>query len=320
MKMGNTAIAFYNTENFFDYSYDGEKHNNEFTPEGSRKWTKKRYENKVGKVAAVISEIGKRETGAPPLFIGLAEIENDKVLNDLIHSDHLEEFGYRYVHYESLDERGIDNAILYRENLIRLIHSEPLRFTFPEGADSPQDFTRDILYVQFELNQSTVHTFVLHLPSRRDTDVNRDFRNLILNKVRGKANEILRENPAAYVILMGDFNGNPDDKDAHSILQTTDSLSLNENDFFNPMFRFKHTKGSLKHEGRWILFDQILFSKAFFKEGEMIIRFQSAEIYNDHSVQEWDRRFKGSPFRTFAGTKYLGGYSDHFPVYAVLNY
>jgi len=318
--MKKNTIAFYNTENFFDVSDDPQKHNNEYTPEGSRKWTKKRYENKVWKIAAVISEIGRQETGEPPLVIGLAEIENDTVLKDLIQSEHLKEFDYQYIHYDSLDERGIDNAVLYRENLIRLVKSEPLHFTFPEDAISPEDFTRDILYVQFELKRNIIHTFVLHLPSRRDIDVNRDFRNLILEKIRRKADEILNENPNAYIIIMGDFNGNPDDEDARSILRTTDDPLLNQDEFFNPMFRFKYKTGSLKHAGRWILFDQILFSKTFFNDRESGIRFHLANVYNDSSVQDWDRRFKGSPFRTFAGTKYLGGYSDHFPVYAILNY
>ena len=318
--MKKSTIGFYNTENFFDVTDDPEKYENEYTPRGSRKWTQKRYENKVWKISSVISELGLKETGVPPLMVGLAEIENDTVLKDLIQSEHLKAFDYGFIHYDSLDERGIDNALLYRKNLIRPIHSEPLRFTFPEGAIDPQDFTRDTLYTQFEMGQNIIHVFVVHLPSRHDVDVNRDFRNLILGKIRTKADEILNENRRAYIIIMGDFNGNPDDEDARSILRTTDSPPLTEGEFFNPMFRFKHTSGSLKHEGRWIMFDQILFSRAFFNSGLNGIQLDSAAIYNDKSVQDWDRRFKGSPFRTFAGTKYLGGYSDHFPVYAILNY
>ena len=218
----------------------------------------------------------------------------------------MKEFDYGFIHYDSLDERGIDNAILYRKNLIRLLKSEPLRFTFPEEAVVPEDFTRDVLYVRFKLNQNLLHTFVVHLPSRRNPDVNRDFRNLILTKIRAKADEILNSEPNAYIVIMGDFNGNPGDEDARSILRTTDSEPMNDGGFFNPMFQFKYKSGSLKHEGKWIMFDQILFSKMFFSQTPGSIQMKSTHIYNDHSVKEWNRRFKGSTFRTFAGTKYLG--------------
>lgn len=319
--MEKGTIAFYNTENFFDFDDDPEKYENEYTPKGSRKWTQKRYENKVWKISSVISELGMKETGAPPLFIGLAEIENEVVLHDLIQSEHLTDFNYDFIHFDSLDERGIDNAILYRKDLIDLIKSEPIRLVYrnPENYDDT-DFSRDILYAQFKLGNSEIHNFVVHLPSRRDVDVNRNFRNEFLTEIRNRINQILAVNSKAQIVIMGDFNGNPNDVDARSILKTSDNMDFSSEEMYNPMLKMIYKSGSLKHEGRWILFDQILFSKAFFMEEEKNIRFQSAHIYNDRSVQDWNRRFKGSPFRTYAGTKYLGGYSDHFPIYAILNY
>lgn len=319
--MNSAAIAFYNTENFFDTIDDPEKYENEYTPEGSRKWTQKRYENKVWKISSVISEIGMKETGAPPLFIGLAEIENDTVLKDLINSEHLAEYNYDFIHFDSLDERGIDNALLYRKDLIQEIKSEPIRLTYLKPPDFlATDFSRDILYTKFQAGNQQLHVFVVHLPSRRDVDVNREFRNNFLAEIRMKVNEILVVNLDAQILVMGDFNGNPNDVDAQEILKTTLDKEFYNDELFNPMLGMLYKTGSLKHEGRWILFDQLLFSKSFLGEKEGNFRFQSAHIYNDHSVQEWNRRFKGSPFRTYAGTKYLGGYSDHFPVYAILNY
>lgn len=319
--MKSATIAFYNTENFFDTTDDPEKYENEYTPEGSRKWTQKRYENKVWKISSVISEIGMKETGAPPLFIGLAEIENDTVLKDLINSEHLAEYNYDFIHFDSLDERGIDNALLYRKDLIQEIKSEPIRLTYLKPPDFfATDYSRDILYTKFQMENQQLHVFVVHLPSRRDIDVNREFRNNFLAEIRVKVNEILAVNPAAQILVMGDFNGNPNDLDAQEILKTTLDKEFYNDELFNPMLGMLYKTGSLKHEGRWILFDQLLFSKSFLEEKEGNLHYQSAHIYNDHSVQEWDRRFKGSPFRTYAGTKYLGGYSDHFPVYAILNY
>ncbi len=319
MKTG--TIAFYNVENLFDVTDDPEKHENEYTPEGSRKWTKNRYENKIWKIASVISELGLKETGEPPLFIGLAEIENDSVLEDLIHSEHLIEHHYEYIHFDSLDERGIDNAILYRKELVYPVKLEPIRLIYQHpNRVNDTDFSRDILYAVFRLKTQNIHTFVVHLPSRRDVDVNRDFRIQFLQEIRARVNVILSEDVNAKIVIMGDFNGNPNDTDAQSILGTTKLTEFSSDELFNPMLEMFPKSGSLKHQGRWILFDQILFSKSFFTETEENLRFHSAHIYNDRSVQEWDRRFKGSPFRTYAGRKYLGGYSDHFPVYAILNY
>jgi hypothetical protein len=318
--MKKRAIAFYNTENFFDTVNDPEKLENEYSPLGRRKWTPQRYRIKVGKISSVISEIGKKETGEPPIFIGLAEIENDKVLTDLIHSDHLLPYGYDFIHYDSLDERGVDTALLYRKEFVYPVYSEPMRTLYYRADGISEDYTRDVLYVQMKLGYQLLHVFVAHLPSRRDLDVNRDFRNTVLQQIRDKMDDILTEDPTAHIILMGDMNGNPNDEDAMNILLSMNQIPQNHNLLFNPMLNFGHGEGSLKHEGRWILFDQILFSKGFFDEREHKIEFDSAHIYNDHSVREWDRRFKGSPFRTYAGTKYLGGYSDHFPVYAILNY
>jgi endonuclease/exonuclease/phosphatase family metal-dependent hydrolase len=318
MKKG--AVAFYNTENFFDTINDPEKLENEYSPIGRRKWTPQRYQIKVGKISSVISEIGKNETGEPPIFIGLAEIENDKVLTDLIQSEHLLPYGYDYIHYDSLDERGVDTAILYRKEFVFPIHSEPMRTMYYRADGISEDYTRDVLYVQFKLGHQLLHVLVAHLPSRRDLDVNRNFRNTVMQEIREKIDEILFEDPKAHIILMGDMNGNPNDMDATNILHTIDKVPDNSSDLFNPMMNFSRYEGSLKHEGRWILFDQIIFSKGFFEERENKVGFESAHIYNDRSVQEWDRRFKGSPFRTYAGTKYLGGYSDHFPVFAIINY
>lgn len=319
MKLG--TIVFYNTENFFDISDDPDKFENEFTPTGSKKWTKNRYENKVGKISSVLSEIGKKETGELPLVIGLAEVENKNVLTDLVQSEHLAEFGYDFIHFDSLDERGIDTAILYRCEKVIVKKSEPIRSVFfNENRAENQDYTRDVLYTELTLEGKSIHLFVAHLPSRRDSGKNTVFRNQILNEIRVKIDTILEKNIESQIILMGDLNGNPNDKDAQSILKSKGETAIHEKELYNPMLNMLYKKGTLKHKGKWIIFDQILFSKYFLSNSEAKIQFHSAHIYNDRSVQEWDKKYKGMPFRTFVGTKYLGGYSDHFPVYAILNY
>lgn len=313
------SIAFYNTENFFDIYENSKKFDNDYLPTGNRKWTKERYDNKVLKISGVISELGLKETGEPPLFIGLAEIENKRVLRDLVESVHLKDFNYEYVHFESQDERGIDNALLYRRDFFENVQSIPLSNSFLR-ENGREDFSRDILYSKFQLKNTLIHCFIVHLPSRRDNDFNKEFRNLILNTLRKKVDELLDKDPSAYVMVMGDFNGNPTDVDAQAILNTTDLDDFEINQLYNPMMQIGFGMGTLKYEGKWILFDQMLFSKSFFNSNENSLKFQSIHIYKDKSVQDWDRRFKGSPFRTYVGNKYLGGYSDHFPIYAILNY
>lgn len=315
--MSKFSIGFYNTENFFDTQDDPEKNDNEYTPEGSRKWTEKRYANKVWKISSVIEKLGLEQTGEPPFMVGLAEIENASILQALIESEHLKTFDYNFIHFDSLDERGIDTAILYRKNLIQAISYEPIRLTYSD-SDGSMDWTRDALYVKFTYQHQEMHTFVLHLPSRRDVDVNRNFRNQILSEIRKRIDEIFRNSTNPYIVLMGDLNGNPDDVDSSKLLKTTAHQPMQDFELFNPMLDLMNTKGSLQHEQNWILYDQLLFSKAFFENGN--IRFESADVYDDISVQEWNERYKGQPFRTYVGKKYLGGYSDHFPVYAILNH
>lgn len=313
--MKTATIAFYNTENFFN---DGDKLDDSFIIKGNLEWNRKRYEDKVQKISEVISVIGVKETGEPPLFIGLAEIEGKSVLKDLVSSEYLFPWKYDYIHFDSKDERGIDTALLYRKEHISIIEVIPIResFTTKKGRI---DFTRDVLYVKFELEKGVIHSFIIHLPSRRDNNTNSEFRNSMLRKIRAKVEEILEENPDANIVLMGDFNGNPNDEFSRSILKSTPDLEPMSDELYNPMLTIGYGVGTMLYDGRWQLFDQMLFSKHFLS-AESTLKYQSTHIYNSQIISEQDGKCKGAPFRTFAGIKYLGGYSDHFPVFAILNY
>lgn len=312
--MGLFSLAFYNTENLFDPYNNQNKHDGDFTPNGARKWTEKRYYHKIKKIGQAIHIIGQNEIGQPPLIVGLAEVENKKVLKDLVRSEFLEEYNYRYVHFESLDERGVDTALIYRSEHIELVNQEIIRSAFPG------DFTRDVLYVEFLFQQRKLHVLVVHLPSRRDIDVNRSFRNIILNEIRGEIKHILAKDPNANIVVMGDFNGNPDDEDARKILKTQATSNILPDELYNPMLNLKKCRGSLIHDGKWILFDQILFSQSFFQSSRNSFQIDKVDVFKDRMLQDWNGKYAGTPFRTYAGNKYLGGYSDHFPVYAILNY
>ena len=316
--MKSAAIAFYNTENFFDVHDDKDKFDDFYTKNGKLEWNLERYNAKVRKISKVISEIGRKQTVEPPLFIGLAEVEGKRVLNDLIYSNQLIHWKYDYVHFESKDERGINNAMLYRTDKISVVKSSPISTVFYR-ENGIEDFTRDVLYVKFLLEEIEIHTFTVHLPSRRNDNANVEFRNQILEVLRNKVDEILRDDPHAYVLIMGDFNGNPNNEFARSILKTQAGKDLLNNELYNPMLTIGYGVGTLKFEGKWQLFDQILFSKQFFNEDGKL-KYHSTQIFNEQMVREWEGKYRGYPFRTFAGIKYLGGYSDHFPIFTILNY
>lgn len=312
--MGTFTIAFYNTENFFEPDDDGSKRDDEYTPNGIRKWTKSRYDDKVRKIGQAIHLIGREETNQPPLIVGLAEVENKNVLNDLIHSTFLEEYNYEYIHFESLDKRGIDTALIFRSNLIQVLDKEIIRLTFYEES------TRDVLYVKFIIQKKVLHTFVVHLPSRRNLDVKREFRNLILDEIRSKVDEILKIDSNSHIVLMGDFNGEPDDEDMMQILKTQSKAQLKVGELYNPMLNMKKRTGSLIHEGNWVLYDQIIFSRAFLKHKLADFQIKKVEVFRDRLLKNNNAQYAGVPLRTYVGKKYLGGYSDHFPIYTILNY
>lgn len=316
--MKSAVIAFYNTENFFDVHDDAHKFDDFYTKNGQLKWDQKRYNDKVRKISKVIGDIGVKQTTEPPLIMGLAEIEGKRVLNDLIYSDNLLEWNYDYIHFESKDERGIDNAILYRTDKISVIKSSPIQTVF-HRENEIQDFTRDVLYVKFLLEEMEIHTFTVHLPSRRNDNANLEFRNKILEVLRMKVDEILVDDPHAYILIMGDFNGNPNNEFAQSILKTNSNKDMFDDELYNPMLNLGYGIGTLKFKGKWQMYDQMLFSKQFFIEQKKL-NYHSTHIYNEQMIRESKGKFIGYPFRTFAGRKYLGGYSDHFPIFTILNY
>ncbi|MXV37311.1 endonuclease [Flavobacteriaceae bacterium Ap0902] len=312
------TIAFYNCENLFDPFNDPAKLDREFTPSGYRKWTLERYENKINKLAMTISKIGEEETNHLPALIGLSEVENGSVLKDLINTPYLKEVNYDFVHYDSYDERGIDVALLYNQDLFHVIHSEPIH---PPMLDhgSGRDLTRDVLYVKGELLNKEIHLFVLHLPSQRDEKFNDLKRDAITTKLREKINHIFQDETEPAIMVMGDFNASPDSKSLKRNLLTQKNRWFDsKTNLYNPMELFgMQNKFTNMHGKHKLLFDQMLFSYKFLKV-ENKPSLYKAEVFNPHFLQEWSRKRKGQPFRTYAGRKYLGGYSDHFPIYSIL--
>ncbi|MDV7137499.1 endonuclease [Maribacter sp. TH_r10] len=307
------TIAFYNLENLFDTVDDPDTLDDDFTPKGFKKWTPKRYKKKIFKLANTISKIGLESAERAPALVGIAEVENASVIEDLINADPLKDTDYGYVHYDSPDERGIDTGLLYQKEFFEVLFSEPIPLLV-YNEEGIRDTTRDILYVYGKLNGETVHVFVNHWPSRRDGEVKTDYKRIEAAKtIRLKMAEIEKEYHDPNYIIMGDFNDNPDSKSIQSL--------INDSGLYNPMEKLRSPqRGSANYRRSWSMFDQIIVSHNFFNYEKGTHSFAHANIFDAHLLTEWKGKYKGTPYRTYVGRKYVGGYSDHFPVYIQLKY
>ncbi|WP_400075546.1 endonuclease/exonuclease/phosphatase family protein [Winogradskyella sp. R77965] len=305
------TIAFYNIENLFDIENDPLTNDDDFLPTSRKRWTPKRYQNKLLKLGTVISKIGVENTDTAPALIGLAEVENSKVVSDLVRSKNLINEGYSYVHYDSSDERGVDVALLYKSDVFKVENSETFS-VYLQTESGLQDYTRDILLVQGKLNGETINVIVNHWSSRREGVKETEYKRIAAaNVVNSVINKLKVEDKEAKIIVMGDFNDNPN---CNSIL-----LMEKESNLYNPFKTvWSRDKGSLSHNFQWNLFDQILFSTNFFDAKNSTLDFHDADVFNSKFLTQYHGKYKGQPFRTYVGKKYKGGYSDHFPVYIQL--
>ncbi|HUH28547.1 endonuclease [Gelidibacter sp.] len=305
------TIAFYNTENLVDYIDNPLTLDDGFLETSSKKWTKVRYEKKIYKIGLAISKIGFDDLQKPPTLIGLSEVENDKVLKDLVNSPHLKNHRYGFLRYDSPDERGIDVALLYDTDNFTLIASENIALNV-ESELGVRDYTRDILKVSGYLDGEKIHILVNHWPSRhQESDTTGHKRMFAAQRVAGLIDDIIKNEADAKIIIMGDFNDNPKNESIQ-YLKNTKSL-------FNPMEKLmSYTRGSATHNFKWILFDQIMMTQNFLEPYNKGLKFLKADIFDDKFLAEYRGKYKGQPFRTYAGKKYKGGFSDHFPVYIQL--
>ncbi|TXE13191.1 endonuclease [Seonamhaeicola algicola] len=304
------TLAFYNLENLFDLDDDAHTNDNDFLPYSAKKWTPKRYKNKLRKLGFAISNIGRHETGKHPAIVGLAEVENAKVIEDLLASKHLEFYNYSYVHYESPDERGIDVAFIYDKDAFEVTHSD--NFVVPlMDDDGMPDYTRDVLLVSGFLDNEPVHIIVNHWSSRREGTLESEHKRMASSKKVGIIISNLKEEDAnAKIIIMGDFNDEPQN---NSIINLVQNYNL-----YNPFETLRsYNRGTVSRFKQWSLFDQIFFTTNFFENSQDAFEFYKANIFDEDFLKTFKGRYKGVPFRTYVGKKYNGGYSDHFPVYAV---
>jgi len=316
------TVAFYNLENLFDAINDPITFDDDRTPDGKDKWTDAIYKDKLKKLAQVISEIGKDLTGKAPAIIGVAEIENRKVLEDLVNCEALLKYDYAIIQFDSPDRRGIDVALLYQKSVfIPTNYTNKELLIYNDNDALKRVFTRDQLLVSGMLDGEMVHIIVSHWPSRRGGEARSRSKRIKAAKLNKQIIDSLHsDDPYAKIITMGDLNDDPTNQSVKDILKTkANREEVGFKELYNPMERmFKKGLGTLAYRDGWNLFDQIIISDAFLEKDFSTYRFYQAGIYNKPYLTNPRGRYKGYPFRSFANGSYTGGYSDHFPVYIYL--
>ncbi len=309
------SVAFYNVENLFDTINNPRTYDDDYTPNGNRQWNTERYKTKVLNLSNVLSGI---VDGYPADFVGLCEVENKEVVMDLIHQPGLENTLYDVVHYDSKDERGMDVAFIYNSLVFTATESKSLPIDMSEW----RDYTRDILYVKGNLaNGEELHFFVNHWPSRREGRKKSEPKRMQAAKELNKyKQEILNLDPNAKIIVMGDFNDEPSNRSISDGLNSTSVVYEVGDGLYNTMADLEEQDlGSYKYGRWWDMLDQIMLSNALMTTdtGQVSYQLNSASIYSEEWIVQHGK-YEGSPLRTFGGKNYLGGFSDHFPVYIKL--
>ncbi len=313
-------IMFYNVENLFDTQNDSLKKDDEFLPNGVKYWTNYKYYDKLHKIAKVIVSVGGWQT---PEIIGLCEVENRKVLNDLCKKTGLKNLNYSIIHKESPDKRGIDVALLYKAKFFTPIFYQAIKVSFEQDTAGT---TRDILYVKgLANNKDSLHIFVNHWPSRWGGQMATEHKRISAAKhLRKFVDSIVDYNANAKIIIMGDLNDYPDNKSITRFLKAEkDFDNIKDNKLYNLSAYIENTKniGSHKSRGEWGVLDQIIVSGALLNANKGLKAGKDdAYIFNADFLQTEDETYTGKKnFRTYLGYRYLGGYSDHLPVFIDLN-
>ena len=311
------TVTFYNVENLFDTINDPEKQDDDFTPDGKYGWNTARYQEKTTKLAEAIAATGE---GDLPALVGLCEVENEAVLTDLAASPALAAGGYGIVHYTSLDVRGIDVALLYRKKLFTPRHEETLFVNL--GSDKRP--TRDILYVSGTLNGKKgplLHVFINHWPSRYGgQEKSEPNRKAAASVLREAVDAILTADPNAAVIAMGDFNDYPDNV---SISEVLSAKGKDQSGLLVNLMQGEDEalRGTYNYRGEWGFLDQIMVSRSMYEGGPIMVKPGSAAPFSTPEMLFTDPKYGDEkPNRSYGGTNYYGGYSDHLPVRATLWY
>lgn len=300
-------VGFYNLENLFDTVDDPKTIDEEFLPGGTNNWTDERYAIKLANMSKVIA-------GFYPDILGVSEIENRKVLEDLVQHPNIAAKRYQIIHFDMDDARGVDVALLYRASVFKPFSIKKLPIRKP---DEPAFRTRDILWVKGLFLGDTLHVAVNHWPSRRGGK--EDARLLAATVLRNAVDSVLTINPKANIVMLGDFNDDPNNRSIKKILLASDDHQKKNSLINAGEPTFKKGYGSLSFNGIWNLFDQVIISSALSDQAGVDYSPETFTVFAQRWMFVEDGKYKGTPKRTFSsGVFNPEGYSDHFPVFIVL--
>ena len=328
------VIGFYNLENLFDTYDDPAKNDEEFLPEGKNKWTEAKYTKKLHNMATVIRTMADAN-GRFHNILGVSEIENRLVLEDLVSQPEIADANYQIVHYDGPDRRGVDVALLYKPEQFTYIDSESIPFTFEGSAiefamnrEQQKKFrTRDILMVHGTIDGEHFAFYVAHLPSRiggKGGDLRSRGGEIIYNHALG----MMEKYPGIKIAVMGDMNDNPtDDSMAVYLHGKENPQEVGKTDFYSPFLSmYKQGFGSLAYQGEWSIYDLILINENLLNAPAGGLKIRTADkkghygvVFRRPFMVTQKGQYKGYPFRTFSNGSFIGGYSDHFPTYIVVS-
>ncbi len=315
------AIGFYNLENLFDTLDSPTTNDVDFLPTGRLHWDSTKYWSKQANMAKVISLLAADKTPDGVALLGVCEVENRIVLEDLVEQPALQGRGYQIVHYDSPDERGIDVGLLYQPKYFTVTGSQALPVMLVDTATGSRDFTRDVLHVSGTLLGEPVHVLVNHWPSRRGGESGSGWMRAAAAQVcRNAVDSLTALDPKVKIIIMGDLNDDPNNKSVAKVLGAVRSTEkMKDKQMYNPMYDIYETgNGTLAYRDAWNLFDQIILSKGLVWKKAGGWQYHKAEVYRQPWMFQEDGAFRGYPLRTYVGDIFLNGYSDHLPVYILL--
>lgn len=342
-KIAAYAVGFYNLENLFDTIHAEGKNDYDFLPDGSYKWNTLKYEAKLKNMSRVLSEMATNKIKAGLAVVGVSEVENRQVLVDLLQQESIQKRGYKILHVDSPDRRGVDCALLYNPRFFTLEDSLYVLYIYPDATtgDKPLGFTQDPVTNDIKtlpLYGDTTHitrgflvgigtmageklaVIVNHWPSRGAESIARERAAM---QVYALKEALLKKYPGIKIIIEGDLNDDPNNKSVVNELKAVSETKdvKDAHSLYNPWYNmlYKVGQGTLLYNGKWNLFDQIILSGNLINGDDYsTLTFRSHEIFlRDYLIQQ-DGRYKGSPLRTTAGGAWLNGFSDHLPTIVYL--
>lgn len=314
---GIAVIGWYNLENLFDTEDDPNTNDEQFLPEGSYRWTAERYMKKLDNMSKVVSLIGKEYGGI--VGIGLCELENRKVLEDLIATDNLKDRNLDIVHHDSPDRRGVDVGFIYDKDRFTVLHEKSYRLVTPDTHFR----TRDQLLVTGLLDGTdTISIIVNHWPSKLGGKKSIGSRNAAAELTRSICAELMQHNPNAKIVIIGDFNDDPDSQSILKVLGCKKKANKTQpGELFNPMCKlYQQGYGSYAYRDAWGLIDQAIISYGLLHPVKGTYQYSTVKIFCEPLILQKTQTgsYEDYPYRTYAGGTYQGGYSDHFPIYVIL--